>query len=220
MKQAVRDAFWEFTLPMEGCTTWLYSDVLGYVTVGVGNLVDPVEAALMLPFRQPDGTLATKSEIAAEWMRVKNDPKSATLGANYTKLITRLRLLPDDVRSLVLRKLDDNDRTLSRRFNAWESWPADAQLGTHALAWAVGAGFHFPRLEGALRACAFRDAADEAHLRTDNNPGVVPRNLAMRTLFKNAAEVMEQNLDPEVLYWPKSLDVPAPASTEPELPES
>ena len=55
-------------------------------------------------------------------------------------------------------------------------------------------------------------------MRTDGNPGIVPRNTANRILYRNAALVR----DPEVLYWPRDLatdpvdtDVPEDAPTMP-----
>ena len=64
MKQSVRDAFVDFTAALEGVVPWMYLDVKGLVTVAIGNLIDPVAAALSLPFvRKGTTTRATKGEI-------------------------------------------------------------------------------------------------------------------------------------------------------------
>ena len=216
MRPSVRDVFYDFTARFEGVVPWLYADVLGLVTVGVGNLVDPMSTALVLPFLRQNGEPATRGQIADEWQRVKNDPKCASLGHRYAERITSLRLTTEGVTDLVLGKLEANDHALARRFASWEEWPADAQLATHSMAWACGPAFHFPRLEGALMARAFAAAAEEAHIRTDNNPGVVPRNTANRLLYKNAAAVVSQSLDPAALYWPRDLSAPlGDADTDP-----
>ena len=54
----------------------MYLDVKGLVTVGVGNLMDPVSVAQTLPFRfknkpgiSAPGSPATPDQIAQEWQR-------------------------------------------------------------------------------------------------------------------------------------------------------
>lgn len=202
MRDCVREAFVAFTAPLEGVVRWMYADVKGLITTGIGNLIDPVQYALPLPWRLPNGTPAQRDEIAAEWLRVKNDPKSGPLGHRYSETITRLRLDDQGVNDLVARKLDQNDRHLAMRFQEWESWPADAQLATLSMAWAMGPGFRFPLLEYALRRQDWLEASVECHMSEAGNPGIVPRNKANRLLYRNAhfAE------DPAVLYWPRDLE--------------
>jgi hypothetical protein len=48
----------------------MYADVLGLITTGQGNLIDPKPAALALPWRNRDGALASSAEISAEWDRI------------------------------------------------------------------------------------------------------------------------------------------------------
>ena len=48
-------------------------------------------------------------------------------------------------------------------------------------------------------------AERESHLRTDGNPGVIPRNEANTRLFTNAAAVVAQGLDRSRLYYPDAL---------------
>ena len=50
MFAAVQSSFPAFSGRFEGRVPYMYLDVLGLVTVGVGNLVDPVETAQALPF--------------------------------------------------------------------------------------------------------------------------------------------------------------------------
>ena len=218
MRSAVRANFVSFTAPLEGVVYWMYADVKNLITTGIGNLIDPVAAALDLPWKRPDGSRATRDEIALAWHTVKDDPRAAPLGHLYAARLTTLRLTPEDVSALVLGKLDANDTALRKRFPEWEQFPADAQLATHSMAWACGPAFRFSKLEAALRARDFLLAAEECHMRTDGNPGIVPRNTANRILYRNAALVR----DPEVLYWPRDLatdpvdtDVPEDAPTMP-----
>ena len=50
MHPSVKSVFPSFSTKLEGRVPWMYCDVLGLVTIGIGNLIDPEEAALHLPF--------------------------------------------------------------------------------------------------------------------------------------------------------------------------
>ena len=55
MQSAVRSAWRRFNEPLEGLTDWMYLDIKGLVTTGMGNLIDPVESALDQHFEyRPD----------------------------------------------------------------------------------------------------------------------------------------------------------------------
>lgn len=207
MRESVRKAWWDFNVPLEGYVMHMYADVKGLITTGVGNLIDPVQYAVPLNWRKPSGVLAMRNEIIAEWNRVKDDKNAAHMGHTYAARITSLRLREEDVRAMVLLKLASNDMFLSRRFKAWESWPADAQMAIHSLAWAAGTAFVFPKLERALNNEDFVTASVEVKMSEVGNPGLKPRNKANRIMLLNAANVVENGLDKEILFWPTELDV-------------
>jgi hypothetical protein len=240
VKEAVRAAFVPFTLPLEGALpghmgiTWMYPDVKNLVSTGLGNLIDPVGLALGLPFIHLDGTPASRDEIAAEWHRIKNLPPdtkgrtAAQLGHLYAKPFTTLRLTNAGIEQLVNRKLAENESVVATIFKEWASWPADAQLATHSMAWACGAGIfspragraHWPKLTAALHALDFRTAAVECFMPEERTiGGLRPRNKANRILYSNAAVALHR-LDPDVLFYPQELDaeyVPLDTPTEPVL---
>lgn len=216
MRASVRAAFVPFTAPIEGVVPFLYLDVRGLVTTAIGCLVDPVAYAMVLPFKRLDGSAATREEIAEEWHKVKFRQDLAHKGGMAYRGITSLRLTQAAIDELVGKKLDQIDDHLSRRFVDYASWPADAQLALLSQAWAIGPAFNWPMLVAALRARDFIMAANEAHISEHGNPGVAPRNRANRVLWRNAAYVLGEGLDPEPLYWPR--DLFAEDETQPELP--
>jgi GH24 family phage-related lysozyme (muramidase) len=229
VRASVDEAFVRFSSLFEGVVRSMYTDILGLVTVAIGDLIDPIEAALGLPFVHADGTPASRDEIAAAWHAVKNDKNGPRLGWRYTATLTTIRLTDAGVLEVVERKLQQNEADLRRRFPDFENWPADAQLATHSMAWACGAGFRFPRLAAALQARDFELAAKECHIDTDgpdhipntgdDNNGVKPRNAANVVLYMNAARVQAWKLDPDELHYPNALtDLTAEAST-PEAAE-
>lgn len=217
MRDSVRFAFVDFTAAFEGVVPYLYQDVKGLVTIGIGNLVDPIQYAMPLPFvRRVDGLPAGRDEIAAEWLRVKGDASLARLGHRAAERVTTLRLTDEVVASLVARKLEQNDAHLKGRFPYMEEWPACAQLAVHSMAWACGPAFRFPMLEMALRAEEWEMAAKECHMNEAGNPGLAPRNVANKLLFRNAARVRDYKLDPDLLEWTHVLGV-SDAVTVPAL---
>lgn len=200
----------------------MYLDVKGLVTCGVGNLLPTAEAAMHLAWRHPDGSLALPSEVKREWQLVSN--LQPGWGPQYYRDRTTLRLTDADVDELVLRQLLTNGAWCSRHWPDWESWPADAQMGALSRAWAAGVGLeHWPKFDAACNARDWLTAGEESQLRTDGNPGVVPRNAAQRVAFCNAAAVDRDpgKHPPERLWWPVELELetadtdPAPPPTEP-----
>lgn len=222
MRVAVRAAFYEFNAPFEGEVPWLYQDVKGLVSIGVGILADPISLALNLPLVHPDGRHATQSDISAEWLRIKNLPPNAKgqtaaqLGHLYAKPYAHLRLTKEGLEQTLLGKLRQMDTYLSERFPEYEEWCADAQLATLSLSWACGPAFRFPKLEAALRAGDFLVAAQECHMNEQGNTGLIPRNRANKVLYRNAAYVQTHDLSVERLFYPADLFAQPPTEPPPE----
>jgi hypothetical protein len=214
MWPSVKSAFPAFTVRFEGRVPCMYTDVLGLVTTGVGNLIDPMYSAMSLPWtRRADGALATQGEIVTEWQAVKRLRLAATPG--YPGRL--LCLANDVIDTLVLRKLLLNEAFLAKRWVNWATWPADAQLGAHSCAWAAGPGWAAPHFDAAVlagdwSACAGTpgtsgdDATTHGHawLRDSTapdeggqpnlNPGLRERNLANQVLFANAAKATDPSI--------------------------
>lgn len=210
MRQSVLDAFFDFNVRpgFEGNVPWMYLDVKGFVTVGVGNLIDPIGLALNLPFEFADqpGSQASQGDITDAWNMVKSRTDLQFAGGGAFKGVTNLRLNQDAIRSLVDTKLVENERTLKNTFNDFDNFPADAQLGLLSMAWALGANFinngKWPKFRAACLNQDWDTAATECHMSNAENPNIEPRNDADKILFSNAARVQELGLDPEVLNYP------------------
>lgn len=200
MRPAVEAGFVPFSAPLEGVVPWMYLDVKGLVTVAIGNLIDPVRLALGIPFQHPDGRPATADEIRGEWISVKNRVALAKQGHRAAEHVTTLRLTDEGVQQVVSRTLATFEAELRRTYPEWDSWPADAQLATLAMAWACGTGFGrtFKRLHTALLAQDWATASQQCQISTKGNAGIVPRNRAMKQLYFLAAAL---GCD-ETLHWP------------------
>jgi GH24 family phage-related lysozyme (muramidase) len=215
MYSSVRDAFYDFNHPFEGVVLWMYLDIKGLVTIGLGNLIDPVERALNpeLQFEYVDqpGSQANQEDIIDAWNTVKAQTNLKSKGYKAFEKLTNLRITEDSVRSLVDTQLLAHLRLLKKTFSNFDNWPADAQLGLLSMAWALGAGFasKWPKFRAACQNEDWDTAAQECLISEVGNPGVRPRNNANQTLFSNAASVQELGdsfgYQPEVLYYPTVL---------------
>jgi len=201
MKDAVRKAFVSFTAPLEGVVEHLYLDVIGLVTIGIGNLVDPITVALELPLVRADGTPATLDEIATEWRTVKSHTELKIDGHRAAKKWCKLHLTPDGIEQVVSRKLDQMVAHLRERFPEWDEWPCDAQLAVLSMSWACGPAFRFATLDAACKAQDWMKASQSCHINTTGNPGIAPRNALNIELFQNASWVADRGLDRDTLVW-------------------
>jgi GH24 family phage-related lysozyme (muramidase) len=210
MHPSVRSAFQNFTQQFEGAIPFMYLDVKGLVTTGIGNLIDPIGAALDLPWRnKKTKAAASRAEIETEWKMVKGrtdlEHTLARKGGTWDK-ITTLELSDESIATLVDGKLSSNEATLKKYFPDFDKWPADAQLGVLSMAWALGPAFPatWPKFKAAALAQDWNKAAANSHISEAGNPGVAPRNRADKVLFENAAVVQGDPDDytSSVLYYP------------------
>jgi len=221
IRQSVKDGFLAYTAPLEGhAVPHMYVDIIGLVTVAYGNLIDgsqgksatPWAPALALPWRWPDGGLATTDQIKFDWQNLKHNEaalrrRSLAVQATFTKV----RLTEDACKDLVFDTLSTMATHLQRaHFPDFVTYPADAQLGILSLAWAAGSDWprKFPRCKASILARNWLGAVTEGQLSTiaadgkTPNPGVIPRNRAQRLCFANAYGVEFAGLDPAPLHWP------------------
>lgn len=181
MWSSVSDVFAAFLDPMEGTVDHMYTDALGKVTIGIGNLIDSPAAALGLAGhgavlyvgRNSDAEASTDL-IVAEWDRIKRGRGPATLF-----------LRPEGISSLLVSVAAEMEGSLRSTFSGWDGWPADAQLSVLSLVWAKGPGFSgWPGFTTACREEDWRTAATEENL---SNSWMIRRNAINRGLMRNAA---------------------------------
>lgn len=204
---SVREYFPLFSKPLEGRIPYMYQDIKGLVTVAVGNLIDTPADASALPFENRDTHVAaTKDEIVVEWHMIKNAPGLAQGGHRAAEKIHTLVLSEAAMDEVIRRRFDINEARLANFYSSWATWPADARLGAHSIAW-TGSYFpnKWPNFNAAANVGDWATAADQSQLDKAGNPGLVERNKANFQLFVNAAAVITQGLDPSMIYYPTAL---------------
>jgi len=220
IKQVVVETFPAFSKQFEGKTNYPYTDIKGFVSIGIGNLIDPVSLALSLPFTMPDGSPASPSQIQTDFQKLKDNYKSviAATGNPPSTVsqqgLTQIRLSDQAIANLMAQKMRGNHQVLLSDFPNYASWPADAQLALHSLSWAWGPAF--ARVWG-QNGTAFKQAVNQStpdfakaadivtqasQKEESINAGIKPRDLAQQTLFANAAAVIAQKGDGDSLFYP------------------
>ena len=156
----------------EGCTTWMYADTRGLVTIGIGNLVENTDACAALPFVHalllPDGSPAppvTEDDKRNAYCKVLNafdSPKSA----NAYRFVTDLRLTQAFVAELVAQRLEAEFYPgLLRLCPGFDGFPLPARRALVDMAYNLGIGGlgKFPHLLTACNAGDWAEAARQCH---------------------------------------------------------
>ena len=219
MYPSVQAAWVPFNNKLEGHLTFLYLDILGFVTTGMGNLVDPVASALGLPWVRPDGSACDEVEIRSAWTAVDNqrsNPKgtrqASGLATRYGGAfagVTTIRLTEDGVAEVVRRQVAANETILRKYFLHYDTMPADAQMCLNSMAWAMGAGFPatFVAFRAAVNAADWGLAKENADFK---GVGVANRIAANKVMLGNAGEAALRGVDPSELFYPSDLTREAP----------
>jgi GH24 family phage-related lysozyme (muramidase) len=204
VRDSVRDAFVDFTTPLEGNLSWPYGDVKGLVTCGLGLLIDPIETAIGLPWTILGLRPASPDEIREGWNAVKARVGLTQHGGMSYKNVSHLRLSQDAITALVNKRLAVDEENLLHFFPQWADFPSDAQLGILSLAWAMGGAFahKFPAFKRAANSGDWVTAAAESHI-SDGSPA---RNSANHWLFISAACVVADGGDFDLVNWPPPKD--------------
>jgi GH24 family phage-related lysozyme (muramidase) len=183
MHQSIRDYWISFNDPLEGRVHFMYQDTKGYVSTGIGNKIDETRRDNSAPTAEEraaslasagrlrwlvNGTDAEAGpdEIAAEWDTVKSHLELAASGhLAFQPPLTSLHVEDDEIDRHVFEKLDEMEAVLTSRpeFADFGSWPANAQLATLSMCWALGPAFHFPKFQRHVAERNWVGAADESH---------------------------------------------------------
>ncbi len=171
MREFARRKFTPLSISFEGCVDFMYLDVKSLVTTGIGNLIDPIDAAMPLDWRKKDGTPATREEIVEEWNRIKQLREYSSFGGGYFENVATLHLSSAGLEKLFSWRLDINERYFRQLFAKYDLWGSDAQLACHLFAWACGPALDdpktraidgiYPKFSAALAASDWREASRE-----------------------------------------------------------
>ena len=116
MHVSVQGSFRSFNEPFEGVVHHMYLDIKALVTIGVGNLIDPVGEAKILPFqfKSDPARNASQAEIEAEWKSVKANGALAKKGYKAAGKVTDLELSDESIGRLIQKRLLGNEKLIRK----------------------------------------------------------------------------------------------------------
>ncbi|MEU5658782.1 peptidoglycan-binding domain-containing protein [Streptomyces sp. NPDC047737] len=217
MHQSVRDQWIRFNDPLEGRVDFMYLDQKGWVSTGIGNKIDQTAAPNSAPsaaeraaslalagellWLDAGGNPVSANLVAAEWDNVKGRLDLAPQGHNaFRPPFTSLHVDDAEIDRHVFAKLDQMESVLTARpeFADFGTWPANAQLATLSMCWALGPAFKFPKLQQHVSVRSWSGAAEECHFTPDEGT-IRIRNKLDRAHFLLAQTVENQGLPTESL---------------------
>jgi len=174
----------------EGSTTWMYRDVIGYATVGVGNLIHDVDDACALPFvNVTAGRAATPDEVRKEFTRVMSQQRGMRADAyRASGLWPRIELTSDAVNVLLVKRLTTEFLPgLAKLIPGFDGLPDPAQSALLDMAFNLGLrGLErFGHMLAAVDQRDWREAARQCHRATCREE----RNAWTAAKFNEAAAV-------------------------------
>jgi GH24 family phage-related lysozyme (muramidase) len=173
----------------EGSVAWMYRDTVGLITVGVGNMLPDVHAALKLPFRvQSSGDLAGDMAVCQDFARVQQlaPGKLPKFYYEYEALI----LAEADIDALLASRLQGFEAQLRQQFPKYDAYPDPAKLALLDMAYNLGEGklkATYPHLDQAVFGEDW-DAAAGFCGRNVHNPAFDARNDWTRDQFLAAVQ--------------------------------
>lgn len=207
---------------------YMYTDSKGYVTTGTGNLIDPIGAAIALPWVNSSGIPASIEEVTDAWNTVKGAwPGTQSVACAS---LTGVRLTQQALDELLMQTVNGYYGHIKGVYPTFDAWPADAQLALLSICWAWGPGFaavwdrSYPGNLGTafnnavnapkpdfVKAGAIMRQASQIHEEAIN-PGIIKRDEGTQSMFGNAAGVVAKGLDFNSLVYPSILPAAALAS--------
>ncbi|MBI4877651.1 MAG: hypothetical protein HY822_23720 [Acidobacteria bacterium] len=180
----------EFLSRFEGVRRSMYLDNRSLVTTGIGFMLPSLGEAGRLHWRHPAGRAAGPEELAAEWSRVTG--RWPPVEGASPLLIT-----PGEVDRVFASQVRARELILKAVFPAWESYPADAQLGMLAHSWLAASRGSIEGWQGGDYVKAVRERRwDDAGglslwgaIRDPAQPRQAERRDGMLKMFHNATVV-------------------------------
>jgi GH24 family phage-related lysozyme (muramidase) len=148
----------------EGIVPWMYLDTMGYVTVGVGEMLASAERAQALGFVDGNSQPISPDAILAEYNRVSALPP-AKMAAFY-RSPTSATLPHSAIDALLMQHLTFFDGQLNQQFASYSDFPNPAKLGLLDMIYNLGVTGLFkgyPTFMGYVQKQDWSNAALQCH---------------------------------------------------------
>jgi hypothetical protein len=152
----------------EGKMMWLYLDSKGLVTVGIGNMLPNLAAALALSWVDLNGNPVGAAAITAAWNAITARKDLIGKGGGFFRNVTSIRLTEASLDALIDRDISEDESVLIPLFPGYATVPWQAQVALLRLSWAMGAYFasngKWPNLRAAWAAQNWAACAQQCRI--------------------------------------------------------
>lgn len=198
MHQSAKDQIGDHFSVFEGVVPYMYLDVRGLVTVGIGNLLDPLSTygKKVRFYRLSDRGYATDAEVKADFATVKskvvpggNAPQPGWDKYWKFEALTKLRVYPDDLKAAVLAAVAAQESWVRGQIGSvYDELPADVQVVLVQMGYAGGLKARMPQLAPLIKAGDYLGARRYAYLTNQfgSTRGYEDYNAAFRMMLMNA----------------------------------
>lgn len=169
----------------EGRINHLYLDSKGYVTIGVGHLLNSAAQAQKLTFRTAINLPATAAEIKADYDAVKKQPSNRV--ASFYRKQTKLTLPDTSIDKLTDKHIDSFELELKLIYPGFHKFPSAVKLALFDLIFNLGMSNlknKWPKFNAAVKATDWQKAAEHSRR---SPPVSAERNEYVEKLLKSAA---------------------------------
>lgn len=155
----------------EGRVEHMYLDTRGYVTVGVGHMMDTAEDAKKVAFvNAASGSPATKKEIEDEYALIKSKPFGSAYPARRFKSFTKLKLTDSTINEVTNKHISSFESELKQIYGATEfnTHPENVKLALFDMIFNLGMPKlknNYPKFNKYIKAKDYKNAANESNRR-------------------------------------------------------
>jgi len=141
------DGFRKAIRENEGVVSYMYRDTKGFVTVGIGFLIEDTKAGTLtaegkaMPFvKRAGGEKPTVEDIQADFDAVKKRPAGPGIEANSFRIYTKLDLPDAEIKKRFDEKLDGFWTQLQSEFPEFDTYPMPVQYALLDMVFNLGRG--------------------------------------------------------------------------------
>lgn len=171
----------------EGTVFHMYLDSKGYVTVGVGHLINTVADAQKLSFiDEKTKKKATADEIKTDFETISKQQKNKL--ASFYKPHTKLVLEQTDIDGLTNEHIDNFYKELKKIYSDFDDYPEEARLALFDMIFNLGMTnlkTSWTNFNDAIKSKDWQKAADNS---SRKSPVSAERNMYVKDLLEKAAK--------------------------------
>lgn len=181
----------------ESFVPYMYLDVAGQVTVGIGHGILDAPAACAIAFRKADGSTAADQEITKEFnalhaLSSEQRGREQKWPAKYFEGRTTLRIDEESAYNLAATDIRAKEKDIKRNFPEYDTYPSAVQEALLDMVFSMGMGKllrSYPSFCDAVKRRDWKTAAEQCRRKNVQ----LKRNESVKGKLANSGKLAGQN---------------------------